>query len=125
MSLNDLRKLQVAGFYRDIPVIAGQPEDNSVQDEINRIDGVSPSNTDYDCTILECHVDLDLEGYEELDEEGYPTGIKVPYVVTISIDNGQILSIRRNYRENDELRQKFNTSFTTSFFPDSASMVLV
>ncbi len=117
MSLNDLRKLQVAGFYRDIPVIAGQPEDNSVQDEINRIDGVSPSNTDYDCTILECHVDLDLEGYEELDEEGYPTGIKVPYVVTISIDNGQILSIRRNYRENDELRQKIQYFVHYKFLP--------
>jgi hypothetical protein len=56
---------------------------------------------------LECHVDLDLEGYEELDEDGEPTGIKIPYVVTISQDNGQgILSIRRNYREDDELKRK-------------------
>jgi len=117
MPLNDLRKLQVAGFYRDIPVIPGQPEDNSVQDEVNRIDGMSPSNNDYDCTILECHVDLDLEGYEDLDDDGEATGIKVPYVVTISIDNGQILSIRRNYRENDELRQKIQYFVHYKFLP--------
>ena len=61
MSLNDLRKKQVSGFYLDLPVIPAQEELNSVDDEINRIDGLSPSQVDYDCTILECHVDLDLE----------------------------------------------------------------
>src|SRR6056300_1008929 len=78
MSLNDLRKKQVAGFYLDIPVIPAQAELDSVEGEIDRIDGTSPSQIDYDCTILECHVDLDLEGYEDVDDDGEPTGIKIP-----------------------------------------------
>jgi hypothetical protein len=117
MSLNDLRKKQVAGFYLDIPVIPAQAELDSVDSEIDRIDGVSPSQIDYDCTILECHVDLDIEGYEDLDEDEEPTGIKVPYVVTISQDNGQILSIRRNYREEDELRRKIQYFVHFKFLP--------
>ena len=106
MSLNDLRKRQVAGFYRDVDVIPAQGELTSVQEEVDRIDGISASSVDYDCTLLECHVDLDIEGFEELDDEGYPTGIKVPYIVTISQDNGQVLSVRRNYREDDPQKKK-------------------
>jgi hypothetical protein len=117
MSLNDLRKKQVAGFYLDIPVIPAQGDSNSVSDEIDNIDGVSSSQIDYDCTILECHVDLDLEGYEDTDEDGELTGIKIPYVVTISQDNGQILSIRRNYREEDESRKKIQYFVHYKFLP--------
>ena len=117
MSLNDLRKKQVSGFYLDIPVLPSQGEAGSVSDEINRIDGVSPSQIDYDCTILECHVDLDLEGYEEEDEDGEPTGIKIPYVVTISQDNGQVLSIRRNYLEEDENKKKIQYFVHYKFLP--------
>ena len=117
MSLNDLRKKQVAGFYLDIPVIPAQGDSNSVSDEIDSIDGVSSSQIDYDCTILECHVDLDLEGYEDTDEDGELTGIKIPYVVTISQDNGQILSIRRNYREEDENRKKIQYFVHYKFLP--------
>ena len=117
MSLNDLRKRQVAGFYRDIPVIPAQSESGSLSDEIERIDGMYPSQIDYDCTLLECHVDLDLEGYEEVGEDGEPTGIKIPYVVTISQDNGQILSIRRNYREDDEKKAKIQYFVHYKFLP--------
>ena len=117
MSLNDLRKHQVSGFYLDIPVLPSQGDTNSVDDEINRIDGMSPSQVDYDCTLLECHVDLDLEGYEEEDEDGEFTGIKIPYVVTISQDNGQILSVRRNYLEDDEKKQKINYFVHYKFLP--------
>ena len=117
MSLNDLRKRQISGFYRDIPVIPTQQETDSVTEEINNIDGVSPSQIDYDCTILECHVDLDIEGFEDLDDDGEPTGIKVPYVVTISYDNGQILSIRRNYMEDDEDRRKMQYFVHYKFLP--------
>tara|TARA_R100001510_G_scaffold51970_2_gene52301 strand:+ start:267 stop:2669 length:2403 start_codon:yes stop_codon:yes gene_type:complete len=117
MSLNDLRKRQISGFYRDIPVIPTQQETDSVTEEINNIDGVSPSQIDYDCTILECHVDLDIEGFEDLDDNGEPTGIKVPYVVTISYDNGQILSIRRNYMEDDEDRRKMQYFVHYKFLP--------
>ena len=117
MSLNDLRKRQLSGFYKDIPVIPAQGETSSVKEELERIDGMYASNIDYDCTLLECHVDLDLEGFEEQDEEGEATGIKVPYVVTISQDNGQILSIRRNYKEDDEKKKKIQYFVHYKFLP--------
>ena len=117
MPLNDLRKKQVAGFYLDMDVLPAQSDLGTVTSEIERIDGVSPSQIDYDCTLLECHVDLDLEGYEDTDEDGEPTGIKVPYVVTISQDNGQILSIRRNYREEDENKKKIQYFVHYKFLP--------
>jgi len=117
LSLNDLRKRQVAGFYRDIPVMPAQADSGSVAEELERIDGMYPTQIDYDCTLLECHVDLDLEGYEETGEDGEPTGIKVPYIVTISQDNGQILSIRRNYREEDEKKSKIQYFVHYKFLP--------
>jgi hypothetical protein len=117
MSLNDLRKKQVAGFYRDVTVIPAQAEMDGVTEELDKIEGVEPSQIDYDCTLLECHVDLDLEGYEDVDDEGEPTGIKIPYVVTISQDNGEILSIRRNYREEDELKRKIQYFTHFKFLP--------
>ena len=117
LSLNDLRKRQVSGFYLDIPVIPAQSDSGSLSDEIERIDGMYPSQIDYDCTLLECHVDLDLEGYEEVGEDGEPTGIRIPYVVTISQDNGKILSIRRNYVEEDEKKKKIQYFVHYKFLP--------
>ena len=117
MSLNDLRKRQIAGSYLDVEVIPAQKELSDLEGEMDRIEGLEPNQIDYDCTILECHVDLDLEGYEELDDEGEPTGIKVPYVVTLSEDNGQVLSIRRNYQEDDELKRKIQYFTHFKFLP--------
>jgi hypothetical protein len=117
MDLNDLRKKQLAGVYLDIDVIPAQGDITDVDSEINRIDGVEPSQIDYDCTLLECHVDLDLEGYEDVDDDGEPTGIKVPYLVTISQDNGQVLSIRRNYREDDPAKKKIAYFTHFKFLP--------
>jgi len=117
MDLNDLRKKQIAGIYLDIDVIPSQGEVTGVRNEIDRIDGFEPNQIDYDCTLLECHVDLDLSGYEELDDDGETTGIKVPYIVTISQDNGQILSIRRNYAEDDERKRKINYFVHYKFLP--------
>ncbi len=117
MSLNDLRKQQVSGFYRDIKVLPSQPDSNSVRDEVDYIDGTRATGVDYDCTLLECHVDLDLEGYEDVDEDGEMTGIKIPYVVTISEDNGKVLSVRRNYREDDPLTSKIQYFVHYKFLP--------
>ena len=117
MDLNDLRKKQLAGIYLDIDVLPSQPGVSEVRSEIDRIDGFEPNQIDYDCTLLECHVDLDLEGYEELDDEGEPTGIKVPYIVTISQDNGEILSIRRNFAEDDEKKKKISYFVHYKFLP--------
>ena len=117
MSLNDLRKRQIGGTYLDVEVIPAQKELSDLEGEMDRIEGLEPNQIDYDCTILECHVDLDLEGYEELDTDGEPTGIKVPYVVTLSEDNGQVLSIRRNYLEEDELKRKIQYFTHFKFLP--------
>ena len=117
MSLNDLRKRQIGGTYLDVDVLPAQKEMSDLDGEMDRIEGLEPNQIDYDCTILECHVDLDLEGYEDMDDDGEPTGIKIPYVVTISEDNGQILSIRRNYREDDELRKKIQYFTHFKFLP--------
>ena len=117
---NDLRKLQVSGFYRDIDVMPSQsgPLDNSaVSKEIDYIEGVQASNIDYDCTLVECHVDLDLDGFEDTDKDGEPTGIQVPYIVTLSEDNGQVLAIRRNYAEDDPLRKKTQYFVHYKFLP--------
>ena len=117
MNLNDLRKQQIAGVYRDIPIIPQQTDASEVQGELDRITGFEPGSIDYDCTLVEFHADLDLEGFEDVDEEGEPTGIKIPYIVTISQDNGQILSIRRNYREDDELKRKIQYFVHYKFLP--------
>ena len=117
MSLNDLRKLQVSGFYSDVEVVPSQKELTEISEVTDKIGGTSPSNIDYNCTLLECHVDLDLEGYEDVDEDGEPTGIRVPYIVTLSLDNGQILAIRRNYREDDEKKRKIAYFTHYKFLP--------
>ena len=117
MPLNELRKKQVSGFYRDVAVHPSQQNSDSISQEVENIDGMHPSNIDYDCTLLECHVDLDLIGYEERDEEGEETGIKVPYIVTISEDSGQVLAIRRNYQENDPLKRKIQYFVHYKFLP--------
>jgi len=117
MNLNDLRKQQLAGVYRDIPVIPQQAEADEVQGELDRITGFEPGSIDYDCTLIEFHANLDLDGFEDADEDGEPTGIKVPYIVTISQDNGQVLSIRRNYREDDPLKRKIQYFVHYKFLP--------
>jgi len=117
MPLNDLRKRQIAGLYLDVEVIPAQKDLDGVTEELDKIEGIEPSQIDYDCTILEVHADLDLEGYEDLDSDGEPTGIRIPYIVTISEDNGQILSIRRNYREDDPLKKKIQYFTHYKFLP--------
>ena len=117
MTLNDLRIRQVMGFYRDIPVIPSQSNNSEVVDEMSKLEGMEPGNLDYDCTLLECHVNLDLEGFEDMGEDGEPTGIKIPYIVTISEDNGQVLSVRRNFREDDERMKKIPYFVHYKFLP--------
>jgi hypothetical protein len=116
-SLNDMRKMQVSGFYRDIEVVPAQKEMSEISEMTDKIGGFEPSNIDYNCTLLECHVDLDLDGYEDVDDDGEPTGIKIPYVVTLSLDNGQVLSIRRNYRADDEKKKKIAYFTHYKFLP--------
>ena len=117
ISENELRKKQVAGFYRDIEVSSSQSDPSEVQEEMDDISGISPTHLDQEVTLLECHVDLDLEGYEDTGEDGEPTGIKLPYVVTVSENNGKLLSIRRNYDPEDPRRNKNQYFVHFKFLP--------
>ena len=117
MAANDVRKLQVAGFYRDVPIHPAQEKQDDITDVENQISGSNPSMIDYDVTLLEFHTDLDLVGYEDRDEDGEETGIMLPYIVTICEDTGQVLSVRRNYREDDEKRRKIQYFVHYKFLP--------
>jgi len=119
ISENDLRKQQVGGFYSDIDL--GTPGDN-VKDEITNkekeLEGISKSGKQQTIfTLLECHVDLDLEGFEDIDPEGKTTGIKLPYIVTIDEGSTKVLSIRRNYAPNDPKRQRVQYFVHFKFLP--------
>ena len=101
-SSNSVRKMQVNGFYRDIDIPDGSDNTSDINKKYNEITGEAATyNFDNTHTILEMQVDLDLEGFEDTNEEGEQTGIAIPYVVTIDYPSGKILSIRRNYFEDD------------------------
>ena len=120
MSENDLRKLQLSGFYRDMPMSSpsySADGDNAVQDKIDEIDGVSRTGTQAEYTLLEFHVELDIEGFEHTDSDGEPTGLALPYIVTICKDNNTVLSIRRNYEETDPMRKKIEYFTHYKFLP--------
>ena len=95
MTENDLLKLKLSGFYRDTPMSSpGLVEESSVQEKINELEGVSPSQQDREFTLLEIHTELDIKGFEHENLDGEITGIAVPYIVTICKDTRDILSIR-------------------------------
>jgi hypothetical protein len=102
---NELRKLQVAGFYKDVDL--GEPtyDLDEVEKKIAEKMGFS-ATTDSRWKILEMHVDLNLEGYEDEDKEGDKTGIALPYVVTVEKSTSTILAIRRNWNPDDDTKQK-------------------
>lgn len=104
---NDLRRLQVAGFYRDVDL--GDPSDSfdEVEKKIAEKMGFRASSDDR-YKILEMHVDVDLPGYEDEDEKGEPTGIALPYIITIEKSSQTVLAIRRNWNPDDNLKQKRN-----------------
>ena len=117
MSSNDLRKQQVSEFYRDIDIGESSYEADDVEDKKAELDGASVNNRDEVHTIIECHVDLDLHGFEDKDEEGELTGIKLPYIVTIMEGSGDILAIRRNYNPQDPTRKRKNYFVHFKFLP--------
>jgi len=117
MNVNDLRKQQIAGFYLDVPIMPSQRTPDDVRAEMNKIQGAEPTQGDYDTTLLEFHVELDLDGFEHQDEEGEATGIKLPYIVTVCEDTNVVLSIRRNYLEDDEDFKKIEYFVHYKFLP--------
>ena len=117
MPFNQLRKLQVGGFYSDVPVLPGVETGDQLVDEMDNIQGVHASNIDYDVTLLEFHVEVDLVGFEDIGDDGEETGIKLPYVVTVVENSGKVISIRRNYLEDDEDRKKIQYFVHYKFLP--------
>jgi len=120
MPENDVKKLQAIGFYKNVNVRAGDDPQNysSVDTELEKLEGVSPSyDTGEVCNLYEVHCNLDLEGFEDMDENGEPTEVKLPYIVTIDSNSENILSIRRNFNEDDPLRQKIEYFVHFKFLP--------
>ena len=101
-SSNDVRKMQVSGFYRDVDLPDASPSSSDVVKKYDEMTGETDTyNLDNRHILLEMQVNLDLEGFEDTDESGEPTGIALPYVVTLDYPSGIVLSIRRNYYEDD------------------------
>ena len=121
MDSNDVRKMQLGGFYSDIELSEGSVEEDSIsseiQEEIDNIQGVRPSGSSEEMTIYEVHTDLDIEGFEDLGMDGEPTGLKLPYIVTIASDSNDILAIRRNYNETDPTKRRINYFVHYKFLP--------
>ena len=117
MSENDLRKQQVAGFYKDIELTPGQNEESETEKKERELEGRTKGRDQKLFTLLECHVDLDLTGFEDMSPEQEPTGIKLPYIVTIEEASKEVLSIRRNYEVGDKLKAKIQYFVHFKFLP--------
>ena len=117
MSENDLRKKQVAGFYRDIEITPGYSQETEVDKKERELEGVRKTIDEQMFTILEVHTNLDLEGFEDNDMEQNPTGIKLPYIVTIEENSREVLSIKRNYDLEDPKKSKIQYFVHFKFLP--------
>ena len=109
MDSNEIRKMQLVGFYRDIDLpTGGMGEDDmadEVEESIDDIQGVHPSGPSEELTLYEVHTSLDIDGFEDMGMDGEPTGLKLPYIITIVADTGDVLAIRRNYVEADPMKR--------------------
>jgi len=103
---NEIRKLQVIGFYRDVDLTTPVPDRNEIQRTKDKLSGEEQIEDDDRHVLLEVHVDLDLEGFEDIGRDGEPTGIALPYVITVERSTGNVLSIYRNWKQDDPLKLK-------------------
>ena len=118
ISKNELRKQQVAGFYLDIELGTPGYQENEVEKKERELEGQRKSKDDDIYTLLECHVNLDLEGFEDQDQQtGEPSGIKIPYIVTVEEATRKVLSIRRNYEIGDPNKTKIPYFTHFKFLP--------
>ena len=119
MNENELRKLQISGFYKDTDMMSptSNPDLTEVDDKIDELQGLTRTISDEEFTLLEMHVNLDLEGFEDVDANGEETGLALPYIVTICKDNNKVLAIRPNYDQNDPMRKKVEYFTHYKFLP--------
>ena len=113
MTNNEVRKLQVSGFYKDIELPSGEIDPSEVREKVNELEGVQKefANDDDEHEILEMHVNADVPGFED------PKGIKLPYIVTIDKYSQTILSIRRNWNQQDQFMKKISYFVHFKFLP--------
>ena len=116
---NDLRKLQVSGFYRDIDIMKPKEEKSEVGQKYDELEGrVDDYQNNMTVTLLEFHVNLDIIGFEDLDvQTKEPTGIRLPYIVTVEEQSGEILSIYRNWKQGDQSHAKKQYFVHYKFLP--------
>ena len=107
----------MSGFYRDVEITPGYAQETEVEKKERELEGVRKTRDEQMFTILEFHTNIDLEGFEDKDEEQNPTGIKLPYIVTIDTTSREVLSIRRNYRAEDPLKNKIEYFTHFKFLP--------
>ena len=117
ISENELKKQQVNGFYRDIELGTPPVTENQLEDKKLELEGISKDGQEDQYTLYEVHTNLDLEGYEDMGGDGEPTGIKLPYVVTVSQAGNKVLSIRRNYEIGDQNKTKIPYFTHFKFLP--------
>ena len=121
MDSNEVRKLQLSGFYKDIELPTSDSDGvdyNEVRETIKDIEGIhSESSYNEELTLYEIHTDLDLPGFEDQNQMGENTGLKMPYIVTIVEKSGEVLSIKRNFNETDPLRSKIPYFVHYKFLP--------
>jgi hypothetical protein len=117
VSKNELRKQQVAGFYLDIDLGSPRQVEDDVEKKERELEGQRKTQDDDVYTLLECHVNLDIEGFEDSDETGEPSGIKIPYIVTVDEATRNVLSIRRNYEIGDPDKNKIPYFTHFKFLP--------
>tara|TARA_R110000782_G_scaffold85571_2_gene166305 strand:- start:1962 stop:4445 length:2484 start_codon:yes stop_codon:yes gene_type:complete len=120
MSVNEIKKQQLSGFYIDVDISENSFDsgESDVEAEIDKLQGIKAGYAeDRDHTVFEVHTILDLEGFEDAGEDGEPTGLKLPYIVTIDEPSEQVLSIRRNYNEGDPYANKINFFVQYKFLP--------
>ena len=117
MDKNEIRKMQVTGMYRDVELSKFDPNEDEVRQKVDEIQGTSRTYRDETYTLLEMHVDIDLEGFEDMSPTGEPTGIALPYIITIDEGSGEVLCIRRNFEEGTVLAKKIQYFVHYRFMP--------
>jgi len=117
MSYNDFRKKQVSGFYKDVDIMPSEYKSDEVQKKYDQLEGTKPSYADKVIKLYEFHTSLDLANFEDKDESGEMTGIKIPYIVTVEDGSGQVVGIRRNYEKDDPKKMKKQYFVHYKFLP--------
>jgi hypothetical protein len=116
-SENELNKKMAAGFYRNVELSQPEMQTSSLDSKIDQLEGIKNTYSDYIYTVLEMHVELNLDEYDNFDKKSQKGAIKIPYIVTIDEGSGEVLSIYRNYRIDDPTYSRIEYFVHYKFLP--------